>query len=152
MVTKSVFEDLAEEVDQIWAEAMEIVKQGETLYLSSEVEEMAREEQAAHSETDERTGLIQKYLDTKLPDNWERMDFYERKAYIEQEGNGTQRRMHVCIAEVWCECLGKPKEEMDRYKTREINDIMKSLPGWKAKLSTKDFKLYGKQRYFERLK
>jgi len=152
MVTKSVFEDLAEEVDQIWAEAMEIVKQGEALYLSAEVEEMARQEQAAHSETDERTGLIQKYLDTLLPANWEGLDFYERKAFIEQDGTGSIKRMHVCVAEVWCECLGKPKEEMTRYNTREINDIMKALPDWKARLSTKDFKLYGKQRYFERVK
>jgi predicted P-loop ATPase len=152
MVTKSVFEDLAEEVDQIWAEAMEIVKQGEALYLSAEVEEMARQEQAAHSETDERTGLIQKYLDTLLPANWEGLDFYERKAFIEQEGTGSIKRIHVCVAEVWCECLGKPKEEMTRYNTREINDIMKALPDWKARLSTKDFKLYGKQRYFERVK
>jgi len=153
MITKSVFEDLEEDVDQIWAEAMQLMKAGEKLYLTAEVEEMAKAEQSAHSQMDERTGVIMRYLDTLLPEKWDNMDAYDRKNYMEvdQKREGAQRQ-YVCAAEIWCECLGKPKEEMSRYNTRDINDIMRILPEWKAHLSTKNFKYYGKQRFFERIK
>lgn len=152
-VTRSVFEDLdKEEVDQIWAEAVHIVRQGEALYLSAEVERMAEMEQNLHSETDERTGLITHYLDTNLPSSWEDMDMYDRRNYLQSaEPQGTNRRKYVCIAEIWCECLGKNKEEMTRYNTKDLNDIMKSLPEWRAHMSTKNFGSYGKQRYYERV-
>jgi hypothetical protein len=54
------------------------------------------------------------------------------------------------MAEIWCECLGKAKEDMSRYNTREINDIMKSLEGWEFKATTKNFGYYGKQKYYAR--
>lgn len=151
MVTKSVFEDLEDEVNQIWAEAVQLYRNGETLYLSNEVEEMARTEQSLHSETDERTGLVTRYLDALLPENWDKLDQYDRRTFIENGGTGTNERKYVCIAELWCECLGKAKEEMSRYNTKDLNDIMKALPNWKAHLSTKNFKMYGTQRYFERI-
>lgn len=152
-VKKSVFEDLEDEVGQIWAEAMQMVKAGELLYLSDEVEALARHEQALHSETDERYGIITKYLDTLLPDNWEDLDLYERKAYLGSEGQtGKNSRRFVCVAEIWCECMGKTKEEISRYNTKELNDILRVLPDWTPHLSTKNFKTYGKQRYYERTK
>lgn len=154
-VTKSVFEDLESEVNQIWAEAMHLYRNGEKLYLSTEVEEMARTEQRLHSEMDERIGLVSNYLDIRLPKNWEDLDVHDRRNYIEHvdqdKTEALDRRKYVCIAEIWCECLGKAKEEMSRYNTKDLNDILKALPEWKAHLSTKNFKLYGKQRYFERI-
>lgn len=149
-VKKSVFDDLETDVDQIWAEAMHLVAQGEKLYLSAEVEEMAKEMQSLHSETDERTGLITRYLDTMLPTNWDNLDLYERRTFLESESQGTVQRKYVCVAEIWCECLGKAKEEMTRYNTKDLNDVLKALPEWEAKMSTKSFKSYGTQRYYER--
>lgn len=151
-VKKSVFEDLEGEISQIWAEAVVMVREGEKLYLSSEVEEMAKAEQILHSETDERAGLVLQYLDALLPENWDALDIYERRNYLEAPNqNGTVKRRFVCVAEIWSECLGKVKEEMTRYNTKEINDILKGLPGWRAHLSTKKFKHYGTQRFFERV-
>lgn len=150
-VKKSVFEDLEAEVCQIWAEAMHLVAQGEKLYLSNEVEELARIEQIRHSETDERIGIITSFLDMPLPESWDTLDTYDRRSYFAAHEYEGKPRKYVCVAEIWCECLGKSKEEMTRYSTKDLNDIMKGLPGWKAHLSTKKFKSYGTQRYYERI-
>lgn len=153
-ISKSVFNMKEEEIDQIWAEAVVAYKQGEALYLSAEAEALARIEQAHHSATDERVGLILEYLNTELPENWKALDIYARRQFVQGDApeiKGTEERQFVCIAELWCECLGKDKNDMDRYKTRDINDIMKSLPGWQQIKSTKNFKHYGKQKYYKRI-
>lgn len=152
--TKNVWSDLTkEEIDQIWAEAVELFNAGEKLYLSKEAEHLAKLEQAEHSEVDERKGLIEGYLDKKLPSNWETgYDIFARQTYLSEykQVEKSHERDYVCIAEIWCECLSKEKENMDRYKTREINDILRSLEGWEQSKSTKNFSLYGKQKYYTR--
>lgn len=152
--TKCVFTELTEEeIDQIWAEAVEIYNTGEIPMMSIEASKLAVEEQYRHSETDERTGLILEYLDTLLPEDWDSRDLYERRDYFNDQlvaKDGTVERKYVCSAEVWSECLGKNPEEMSRYKTREVNDMLRALPGWKQGSSTKNFKLYGVQKYYER--
>lgn len=148
--TKDVFKFDKSEIDQIWAEAVELYRAGETLYLSKEVELIARGEQARHSESDERTGIIEQYLNTKLPANWDAMGIYERRAFLsDPDSKGEFSRTHVCIAELWCECFGRDKSDMDRYKTREINDALRTLPGWVQSKSTKVFKPYGTQKFYQ---
>lgn len=152
-VTKSVIEDLTdEEIDQIWAEAYQLYLAKEPLYLVGDEDILAKIEQHKHSEVDERKGIIEEYLNTKLPDDWDKRDIYDRKRYFEDplSANGINQRDFVCIAEIWCECLGKEKQDMSRYNTREINEILRSLPDWEAVASTKNFPLYGKQKYYKR--
>ncbi|NMB02799.1 MAG: hypothetical protein GX971_14970 [Firmicutes bacterium] len=140
------------EIDQVWAEAVHLFRKGEKLYLSSESEKIATVEQSMHSEVDERRGIIEAYLDRLLPTNWGDMDIFERRNYLEDplSPNGEIQRDYVCVAEIWCECLGKAKEDMDRYKTREINDILRGLDGWEQIGTTRTFPLYGKQKYYAR--
>lgn len=140
------------EIDQVWAEAVHLFRKGEKLYLSSESEKIATVEQSMHSEVDERRGIIEAYLDRLLPTNWDDMDIFERRNYLEGplSPNGKIQRDYVCVAEIWCECLGKAKEDMDRYKTREINDILRGLDGWEQIGTTRTFPLYGKQKYYAR--
>lgn len=139
-------------IDQIWAEAVHKFRKGELLYLSPEAEKIASVEQTMHSEVDERRGIIENYLDRLLPEDWDTKDLFQRRTYLDDElsPKGTVERDYVCVAEVWCECLGKNKEDMDRYKTREINDILRGLPNWEAAGSTRNFKIYGKQKYYAR--
>jgi predicted P-loop ATPase len=138
-------------VSQLWAEAVHLYRNGETLYLSAEAKKIAQIEQDSHREQDERLGLVQRYLDRLLPTNWESMDIYDRRDYLNSDNRGEEARRYVCIAEIWAECLGKGREEMSRYNTKDLNELMRSLPNWRARLSTKDFKLYGKQRYYEKI-
>lgn len=152
-VKKSVADDLTqEEVDQIWAEAYQIYLKNEPLYLTGEEDIIAKVEQHKHSEIDERKGLIEQYLNTKLPDNWDKMDLYDRRNWLEDPlaKNGVNQKDFVCIAEIWCECLGKDKNDMSRYNTREVNEIMRSLTEWESVSSTKNFSIYGKQKYYKR--
>lgn len=139
-------------IDQLWAEAMELYKNNAPLYLSDEAKGLAVEEQRQHSEVDERVGIIEKYLNTLLPEDWGEKDLQDRRLYLEDDlsAEGVDERYFVCIPEIWCECLGKSKKDMQRWKTRELNDIMKTLDGWEYVQSTKNFKLYGKQKYYKR--
>lgn len=151
--TKSVNDDLTQdEINQIWAEAYQLYLAKEPLYLVGDEDIIAKIEQHKHSEADERKGIIEEYLNTKFPDDWDKMDLYGRRRWLEDplSKNGTVQKDFVCIAEVWCECLGKDKTEMSRYNTREVNEILRSLPEWEAIASTKNFPLYGKQKYYKR--
>lgn len=152
-VKKSVADDLTEyEVDQIWAEAYELYKNGEPLYMSGEADKIAKLEQSKHAETDERQGVIEQYLNKRYPENWPNMDLYERRNWLDDPlaKAGTELKNFVCIAEIWCECLNKEKQDMSRYNTREISDILKKLTDWEYVSSARNFPLYGRQRYYRR--
>ena len=65
------FEDFDDEtVGQVWAEAYHLYKAGEKLYLDPETEKEALTVQEEHSIQSEKLGLIEEYLDTKLPKSW----------------------------------------------------------------------------------
>ncbi len=152
-VKLNVFSDqFKKDIDQIWAEAVHLFTNREPLYLSKEAEQIAKIEQTKHSQFDERTGVILEYLNTFLPVRWSKMDLFERRDYLSNEigPEGSDIREFVCVAEIWCECFAKEKKDMDRYKTREINEIMKGLNGWEYVNSTKSFRLYGTQKYYRR--
>ncbi|MGN1179975.1 MAG: VapE domain-containing protein, partial [Suilimivivens sp.] len=90
-----------EDVLQIWAEVMHYVKAGEKLYLDPEVEALAKAEQREAMESDEREGLVREYLEALLPDNWDDMDTFERRNFLDGTGKadigkkGTVRRTQV---------------------------------------------------------
>lgn len=149
--TKDVFRIPQDEVDQIWAEAVARYTKGEKLFLSARAEHLAKGAQHSHREEDERVGLVDKYLSIKLPKNWDELDIFERRLYLDTDRPaGDIDRDFVCVAEIWAECLGKNKEDMDRYKTRDLNDILRGLEDWEESKSTRNFPLYGKQKYYSR--
>lgn len=153
LAKKSVKDDLTEyEVNQIWAEAYELWKNGEQLYFDDNQGIIAKAEQHKHSATDERRGIIESFLERLLPEDWDKKDLYDRRTWLDDplSSNGVLKRDFICMAEIWCECLGKDKTDMSRYNTREINDIMRSLPDWEFIPSTKNFHIYGKQKYYKR--
>lgn len=150
---KSVPKDLTPaEIDQIWAEAKVLYDNGEQLYLSGKAAELAVEAQHAHSEVDERAGIIDDFLNRKYPANWNRLDINQRRIWLDDPlaSNGTEQRDCVCIAEIWCECLGKNKEDMSRFNTRDINSLMKTFTDWEYISTKRSFPNYGRQRYFRR--
>ena len=152
---KNVFEELDQyEVDQIWAEAVKLFKDGETLYLSAELEQLAFAKQTEHSETDDRSGLVQGFLDTLLPESWPEMDYYSRRNFIagEELGEaGTMVRQRVSIAELWCELFGKQKADMTKFNTRDLHTIMRSIVGWEESKAPVFVKGYGRQRVYRRI-
>lgn len=152
---KSVFKDLDKfQVDQIWAEAVKLFKAGETLYLTPELEQRAYGKQAEHAEVDGRAALIEDYLDILLPETWPKMDFWERKRFIDGdalEQIGTVQRNRISVAEIWYELFGKQKADLNKFNTKEIHDIMRSIEGWQESKSPVEIKGYGRQRVYRRL-
>ena len=148
-------------VEQIWAESIVNYRAGELLFLTAEEENMAKLEQSAALESDEREGLIADYLDTLLPDDWDKMDLSQRRGFLRDDpftgGNrvGTVKRKTVCALEVWCECLGKDSASLKRTDAYEIFGMLQRIGGWERstcnKAGSRRFPLYGMQRCFDRI-
>ena len=96
---RSVWRDLPEEVDQIWAEAYAYWALGEPLYLSKDVEALAVEQQNAHRESSGKEGLIIEFLEKKIPQNWDQLSLQERRMFwngnLKYEGELVQREKSV---------------------------------------------------------
>lgn len=142
-------------VKQVWAEVMVYAKAGEKLYLSPELEDYAKEEQRAAMERDDREGLVQEYLDMLLPDHWDSMDVYKRRDYVRDADDpmrpvGSVRRMEVSNMEIWCECFGKPKEDMKPSDSYAISAIMERIADWSKTGKAKILPIYGRQRIYKR--
>ena len=142
-------------VQQIWAETAVLAKAGEKLYLPPELEAYAQKEQRAAMEQDDREGLVLEYLDTLLPDGWDGMDIYKRRDYINEADDptrpvGKHRRTEVSNIEIWCECFGRPKEDMKPTDRYAIAAIMEHLDEWEKTGKSKRLPIYGKQRMYRR--
>lgn len=138
-------------IKQVWGEAVHLWRSGIKLYLDGESKRIARIEQNLHREVDERTGVVDKFLNTPVPDNWPKLTIMARQMYFEEPSSKGEMRDVICIAEIWCECLGQPLEQMNRWKTSDLNKIMKGFPDWEPINSTKNFGPYGRQRYYRRI-
>ena len=147
------------EISQIWAEALYYVNSGEKIYLDSDLDALAQEEQREAMQTDEREGLVREYLDKLLPEDWETMDLAERRGFLRGDaftgGNrvGTVRRNTVCALEIWCECLGRESGAIRRSDSNDIFSMLARI-GWKKaetnSLGVRRLPLYGPQRCFDR--
>ena len=138
-------------IDQVWAEAMELYRAKEPLYLSPEAEAVAQSEQSLHEDIDPRIGVIEEYLDRLVPENWDKMDVFERKNWLADELSiGTVQQREVCAMQVWVEALGKPRDDFDKYNSRELNNVLRSLKDWYITDEARRFPLYGKQRVYKR--
>lgn len=142
-----------ETIQQIWAEALVYVKAGERLYLDARVNQLAKIEQREAMEADEREGLVRDYLDTLLPDNWESMDLFERRNYLNGTGfadiglKGNVKRTSVCNMEIWCECFGKERANLKRMDSNELASILIKLD-WERLPNKVRTDLYGPQYIF----
>ena len=147
-------------IDQIWAEAIEAWGAGEELFLKGSLAEEAVTQQRDAMEGDEREGLVGEYLDAVLPENWDKMDLYERRNFLNggefggETRRGTQQRTQVCIMEIWCECFCKNREAIRKADSYEIEGILSKIGGWTKftgnKTGKKNLPLYGPQRVFVR--
>lgn len=151
--TRNVWRDLDHEVDQLWAEAVVRWRSGESLYLSGELEELAKQRQEAHRETSTKEGLIMDFLELPVPKHWSNWTLEQRQVFLSGNFKGDVElvpRERVCALEIWCELLGGKKGDMRRADTQEINGILDSLPGWIRTRNSVRFGYCGAQRGFIR--
>ncbi|QHI72882.1 virulence-associated E family protein [Aminipila terrae] len=153
--TKSVFSQLEDEVEQIWAEAFTVWRLGEPLYMSGEVEQEAMKQQEEHRECNSKEGLIIEFLERQIPPDWDRRNISERRLYWSGEfnrtGGETMPRDKICAVEIWCECFNGEAKFMKKSDTREINEILSTIPGWSKQKTNGRFGPYGFQRGYIKL-
>lgn len=146
-----------DEVDMIWAEAVQLYNEGETIYLDDEKLKAAAEaEQESHFESNPMTQEVIRYFDMLLPEDWDKYSLVERRIYLDndfetdvEKAKGTYKRQKVCVLEVWCELFRGEKTEIDRRKSREIKDIILKTGEWiPVKTTLKFGVIYGNQRGF----
>ena len=146
-------------ISQIWAEALVLYHIGEPLYLEGEIAKVASNYQNKAIESDEREGLVKAYLNTLLPEKWDKLGLSERRDYLSgfNSENGKVERTIVCNLEIWSECFNKDPSSIKKADSYGIATIMKHMDDWDRfeanKSKTKRFPLYGKQQaYVKKIK
>jgi len=155
---KDVWNDLdAKTVDQIWAEAVSLFRNGEKFYLWDEdIKRMAEEVQDSHLEESPLAGAVLAFLDKKIPKNWDEIDLCAKRDFIRGESfvsdiKGEVYRDKVCALEIWCELFNGERKDLTRQKSKEINDIIEKTGEWvRAKSTFYLGTIYGHQRGFTR--
>ena len=150
--TKDIFSSdfSPETVAQYWAEACALYVEGEDLILGPQLEEEARKQREAHTKQDSREGMIDEYLLKLLPDNWDTLNLYERRAHLydnELSAEGTKERTVVSAAEIWCEVFSGHLRDMTNLNVKPIHDYMKKRRDWVVGGTVKRG-FYGRQRCY----
>ncbi len=149
-ITKSVWDDLPNEVDQIWAEAYSFYLLGQELRLSPEAEKIAKVEQDSRLEEDPRKDMIIEFLLQEVPKNWAEMSIEARRMFLDNPeaiDEELVKRDRICASEVNCELFGYTKASMNRRTAGDINRLLDSIPGLKkSKNSIRFGNEYGRAR------
>lgn len=150
---KTVWDNLDDEVDQIWAEAVMRWRLGESLFLTGAIEKAAQDEQEAHREVSSKEGIISDFVERPVPEDWLKWTLDKRRMYLNGTVEGVQnlvKRDRVCALEIWCEAFGGQPRDFRYSESAEINEILRTLPGWEKTPSGLRFGYCGYQRGFRR--
>lgn len=141
-------------IDQVWAEIMVRYNAGEVWWLSEEIEKEARRIQMEHTEQNGKQGMVEKFVETLLPKDWDAWDLDRRRTFwgdsFEDEPKGTVQRQKVCALEVWQELFNGDLKSYTPQQAREINGMLRRMDGWKSSTSVSCGQPYGRQRGFIR--
>ena len=127
------------DVDQLWAEAVQLYMADQPTLLSLDARAIAMGEQADKLEADVWEGVINEWLgDDGYSDRYSAREKFDTGDLIHRD--------KVCIIELWEDCLdmkGTPK----RHESVRIAAILNRNPDWKKTVSNKRFgKRFGRQR------
>ena len=139
-----------DEIDQIWAEAKLCYELGEGLLLSPEAMKLAEAAQLEAMEHDDRQGIVEEFLQRRLPAGWDGMDYDRRMLFLDSEEVGTEERREVSNIEIWTEALHNPAKAMEPKDARAITAMMARIPGWQKTGDRKYLTGYGRQRIYRK--
>ena len=156
--SKDIWRELPGEVDQLWAEAVQLWRNGEPLYMDTpDLDAAARAAQDQHREDSVKEGVIRDFIEKEVPGNYPTMTLATRRmfwagSYSTDDGKPLVLcpREKVCALEVWCECFGGDPKNMRRVDAMEINQILATTPNWKRNKDKRRYGYCGMQRGFER--
>ena len=137
---------------------MALYRAGESLVLSVEAEGLAKDTQEAHRESNSNEGVIEEFLQRKVPKDWYRRTMTERRAWLDnifdqshEPEENLMYRDRICALEIWNECYRQISNRMKKSDSREINAILDRMPGWeRAKSLIRFGSEYGLQRGYQR--
>lgn len=145
--------------DQLWAEAVHYYKQGEKLYLDARMEVEAKQRQAEYNDDhdDPLHAMLQKFLDTKLPEGWDTKNTIERRTWLKNTDDkcapkGVKVRDKVCAAEFICEAMERSMTDKEyKYLSRKVCKMIDDMSEWERIGTSRHVEnLYGRQRGFVR--
>ena len=124
------------------------------LLLPAELSDALHTVQEEYKKVDEWQGIIEEFLNTRLPSDWTKRNNQQKRDYFFQQdalsADGVILRDKVCIAEILNECssLGI-KGTPGQIENNRISAVMKEIKGWTKKngLTTS----YGRQKGWERI-
>lgn len=158
--TEDVWSLTQEEVQQIWAEAYQLYKRGETLYLDNKLKEELAEAQKAYDSNQSELEELAEWLDTPLPDEreWATLSKDERRRYFTNPESispwkvkaPVQARQRVCPAEVINEYYGGANSMSKIQQSRVVTQMLQQLDGWRY-IGRQRLGVYGSQTTFERI-
>lgn len=154
---KDVGKELAAVRDQVWAEAAHYERAGEKLYLDKELEAQARLlQEACNDDADDiMPSILEAFLETELPANWENRSIAERRVYYVRHDPftdpGVYKRQIVCPAEFLAEKMGMDLNgDKFRYYSRRVARALREL-GWEGPVMSRHAeKYYGIQKSYKR--
>lgn len=132
-----VYKELEQQRSQLWAEAVYYWSNGEDLILSAGLEDFAEQVQAEHTERDPWEQIIREMLQKPIPENWEQMSFYDRRAFLrgdETQPLGIVTREYITPKEIYFEFLDGKIENFSIATGRRIAAVMRKIEGWEFKI------------------
>lgn len=147
----NLWKDLTPEiVGQIWAEAIEHYKDRKPLQLPVNLNADLQSVQEQYKKVDDWQGIIEEFLNMKLPVNWNTLSVARRKDYFLQSdplsAEGVLTRQQISIPEILNECVNLGiKGTPGQAERNRISNCMKLIKGWERidKLPNHG---YGRQR------
>ncbi len=153
---KTVWDMTKDEVEQIWAETLVRVTEGESLILDGETAVEAVKMQKEAMISDPREAMVSEFLDRPLPADWYSKSKNDRRNYFEfDDGDsaGIEKpiyRNRICYHEIWCECFGYPEKTLGQKERLEIRKILERIDGWTRNPKRQDTKGYMIQTVYDR--
>ena len=135
-------------VDQIWAEVMELCADpNATTELSAETAlSLAKLRQQDTMVSDAWEGIIREWLSRPAHPRRYDADWSEIQAVLPNSSDDMECRGRVCVQEIWQDCFGGRKADLRPIDSRRIASIMDNAPGWTRKTTVRLGARFGIQK------
>ena len=155
--TKNIDKDLTPEyVSQLWAEALQLYKNGQSIYIQdSQVLALAEQEQRKHFDESPLQADIYNFLEIPITSGWYTSSLEARRQHITRCQNGdisagAYRRDKVSVKEIVCELFGyELNQPIERKMSLEIARTLTAL-GWNKTGKAEWISPYGTTKVYYR--
>lgn len=144
-------------VDQVWAEAMHLYREGEVLlFLDPEESALASWEREAFVEEGGTAleGLVARYVNTRVPADWDDRSVESRRMWLRDHADGLEpegdfEQTMVCALQVYSEAMDQEPGKHNRLDLLDIGKALRAL-GWQPVRGRERLGPYGPQMAYVR--